>query len=397
MPGLVTEKINQSFLDQFGCRFEGKTIIITGTNGKTTATKVLVSVLEDQGELVLNNRSGSNIKRGIISCVIEEASWFGSFKQCYAVFEVDEAYAPIVAKAINPDILVALNIFRDQMDRFSELDKTYKYIEDATRYSGHVVVNSDDPLLGRIAKIHKSVTSFGAATSVRSQLPSDDDLYSDTIDTKRIVSDIQLYKSQRENDQEQIEIHYGNGRIKLRSHLIGVHNSINLTAVYATLNNLGFSDEQFKISASKAEPAFGRGEIIKIDGQKVILMLVKNPAGFNQSLSALKADNMSPSLIGINDKIADGRDVSWLWDVDLENLLNINEDIICSGTRAEEMALRLKYARINSEVIINIKSALLRLTEIKTKNPKAIVATYTTMLEIRKQLSSKTKVKEFWK
>ena len=155
LPGLITEKINQTFLDQFGRRFKGKTIIITGTN-----------------------RSGSNIKRAIISSIIEEASWFGGFKQNYAVFEVDEAYAPIVAKAINPpNILVALNIFRDQLDRFAELDKTYNYIEDAARYSAHVIVNIDDPLLRKITKLHESVTSFGAATDIRKQLPSDEDLH----------------------------------------------------------------------------------------------------------------------------------------------------------------------------------------------------------------------------
>ncbi len=399
MPGLITEKINQTFLDQFGRRFKGKTIIITGTNGKTTTTKVLVDILEDQGESVLNNRSGSNIKRGIISSIIEEASWFGGFKQNYAVFEVDEAYAPIVAKAINPpNILVALNIFRDQLDRFAELDKTYNYIEDAARYSAHVIVNIDDPLLRKITKLHKSVTSFGAATDIRKQLPSDEDLHGNEAYREITTSDIQLYKTQRNNDQEQIEIRSDDRNIKFSSRLIGIHNSINLTAVYSTLNNLGFSDEQFKVSASKAVPAFGRGEIINIDGQEVILMLVKNPAGFNQTLSTLRADNMSPSLIGINDKLADGRDVSWLWDIDFENLLDAEgEEIICSGTRAEDMALRLKYAQTSSEVIFNIKSALDKLTEIKTVSPKAVVATYTAMLEIRKQLSSKTDVKEFWK
>ncbi|MBP7018002.1 DUF1727 domain-containing protein [Candidatus Saccharibacteria bacterium] len=400
LPGLVIEKINNSFLEQFSKSFNGKVVLVTGTNGKTTTTKVLGDVLLDQGETVLSNRSGSNIKRGVISSIIENSSVFGKSHYNYAVFEIDEAYAPIVAKALRPHVLVALNIFRDQLDRFSELDKTYQYISEAAEFSDRIVINIDDPLLSAIkTRYSKSTTSFGAVARIRKLLPTDNDLHASKTASKAYNPDILLYETQRIGNREQIQINCNNKIIKFSTQLIGVHNAINLAAVFATLKVLGMSDSQFENSIKKSEPAFGRGETVTVSGRDIILMLAKNPAGFNQALLSLKADGITPSIIGINDNLADGRDVSWLWDVNFEEFVNNDSKIICTGTRAFDIAVRLKYAHhdLQSIVIEDLDNAISKLLVSKSEGTKAIVATYTTMLEIRKILSSRVYLKEFWK
>ena len=391
LPGLVVERLDPSFLKTSLTQLSHGVVLVSGTNGKTTTTKMVVELLEGQGLKVFTNRTGSNFTRGIIAAVIESTNRSGKLPYDIAVLELDEAYAVKFSSQIQPRYSLFLNVFRDQLDRFGEIDATARMLKHvASKTTGTVIINRDDPRLissDFISKLSASIKTYGLSSKLRSLFPSDDDMRSSgaaSTSTQK-HDDTQLEGFQ----DNQAEISYKNTSKRVTLQLKGIYNIQNATAAVATVRavmNSELDETKMFTSLSKVQPAFGRGEDIVVNGQPVELVLVKNPSGFRLSLASFNPADTA-TMVAINDNYADGRDMSWLWDVDFASLSNEGVSAV-TGIRAYDMALRLQYDEIEiGHVDTDIKSALKHFIANTQGIKKRIYCTYTAMLAIRKELS----------
>ncbi len=400
LPGLVVEKLNANYLKDLRAVLPNGVLMVTGSNGKTTTTKVIAAIFESTGLAVLTNKTGSNFRRGIIAASLEDATWTGLIRKDIAILEVDEGHAPLLAKMLRPKILVALNVFRDQLDRYGELDTTASKIGEATRYARETIINSDDPSLSSLlaGQSASKVHSFGATPEIQKLLPHDGVLHQSTFKPNDNNPNTLLEKIAQSDDSQTITIKQGDQRFAIETKLTGAHNAINLTAVLAVCEVAHLDvNESIKI-INRTEPAFGRGEKINWRGHDVYLQLVKNPAGFNQVITSLNSAEVGSLIVAINDQIADGRDVSWLWDVAIAKIKDWHhqpDSITTTGSRAYDMALRFKYDNMTCSSNMNMNSTLSNL-EPGSANI-TVIATYTSMLEIRRLLVRESSAKEFWK
>ena len=394
LPGLVVEKINPNFIGNMLGSLKHGVVVVSGTNGKTTTTKMVVELLESQGMKVFSNKTGSNFVRGVGAALLSESSWAGKLNADIAVLELDEAHATHFVKLVKPRYSLLLNVMRDQLDRFGEIDYTaelLKKIGENTTKS--VVLNANDTLLGKKAfsKNFSNVVKFGFDQKLAEFFPNDDEMHSENIKKARrkISADI-LLEGFSENSAD---IVWGGEVKRFNLKISGIHNILNLTAAIALVDEI-LKSENIKINkakiisaAGKILPAFGRGEKIKIKGKTIEIMLVKNPAGFRINLKNFNPEDYS-TMIAINDNYADGRDMSWLWDVDFSVLKDAGVQEI-TGSRAYDMAVRLFHDAVPFEeenIDTDIPEAVKKFVTDKSKN-KRIYATYTAMLEIRKELS----------
>lgn len=391
LPGLVVEKLIPSYLQSMLLQLQEGIIVITGTNGKTTTTKMVVELLRANGKRVLTNPTGSNFTRGIISSLTSQAKLNGKLNYDIGVFELDEAYAKQFAKQIKPDWVLALNVMRDQLDRFGELDIAAKMIG-ATMHEAKkgIVVNDDDSrltdLANSISHHHgQKVYFFGVKPKLRKFFPIDDELVAvekltPKNKTHRRTVELAGFKDGK------IEFAFGKKELSTKLQLSGQHNYQNAAAALALVKAIlpKAEDDLLVEQLSTIKPAFGRGELFKLkDGSSVRLVLVKNPAGFRQSLASYPILKSS-LMFAINDNYADGRDVSWLWDVDFMTLEG-KAIPVSSGSRAADMALRLQYDDVKVQrVEPNLELALKALCS--KKGDKLIFTTYTAMLQLYKIL-----------
>lgn len=389
LPGLVVEKINPNILQHTLGQLPHGVIIISGTNGKTTTTKILACLLEAQGLRVLTNKTGSNFVRGIISTIVQHAHVSGKLDYDIAVFEQDEAYAVHLAKRIRPRGVVALNVMRDQMDRFGEIDTTSKLLQQLVASATEwVVLNANDE---RICKLQPDdgVKTYWYAHSqgLQTDFLTDDQLY----DADKAVYHCEAapYAELEAYGDGTVTVKLGGKLQKYDYELGGSHNAINiaaaLTALYAALPTQDSS--KTAMAVSKLEPAFGRGEVFTTaDGTEVTLQLIKNPAGFTHALRMIDVKRYAVAGVVINDEYADGRDVSWLWDVNFEALTSKVKTVLTGGTRAADMAVRLKYDLVTSEQIIpDLAKFVVELNAVGKANGGRVIlfCTYTAMLELR--------------
>ena len=396
LPGLVVERLDPNFLKTSLTQLSHGVVLVSGTNGKTTTTKMVVELLEGQGLKVFTNRTGSNFTRGIIAAVIESTNRSGKLPYDIAVLELDEAYAVKFSSQIQPRYSLFLNVFRDQLDRFGEIDATARMLKHvASKTTGTVIINRDDPRLissDFISKLSASIKTYGLSSKLRYLFPSDDDMRSSgaaSTSTQK-HDDTQLEGFQ----DNQAEISYKNTSKRVTLQLKGIYNIQNATAAVATVRavmNSELDETKMFTSLSKVQPAFGRGEDIVVNGQPVELVLVKNPSGFRLSLASFNPADTA-TMVAINDNYADGRDMSWLWDVDFASLSNEGVSAV-TGIRAYDMALRLQYDEIEiGHVDTDIKSALKHFIANTQGIKKRVYCTYTAMLAIRKELSKIAKV-----
>ncbi len=395
LPGLVVEKIQPGFLSKTLGQLPRGVVIVTGTNGKTTTTKIISEMLQSQGVRVLTNPTGSNFVRGIIAAVIENISLSGKLPYDVAVFEQDEAHAVKFTNLVKPHGVVALNVMRDQMDRFGEIDTTAKLIGKViAKTSDWVVLNAND---SRISVFKDQVTAkkivwFGHDKELGSHFLSDDQHYSQN-QPKFFSATDKIDVCLQDFADGQTSLIIDGQSHDFVSQLEGAHNALNITAAIAAVETLlpKVSYPELAHGLAGIEPAFGRGEqIVLKDGSRLRLQLVKNPSGFTHSLRALKGQDFGAIGIAINDNYPDGRDVSWLWDVDF-SLIN-HKPVICGGVRAYDMAVRLKYDRIDSQyTVTNLKDFLEKIISLSGKQkPAVIFCTYTAMLALRKMLKSRS-------
>jgi UDP-N-acetylmuramyl tripeptide synthase len=394
LPGLVVEHIDPNFISHTLADLPLGTVVISGTNGKTTTTKMVVELLESQGLKVFTNRTGSNFTRGIAAALLGEINIRGELHADIAVLELDEAHAVHFVKKIVPRFSLLLNVMRDQLDRFGEIDHTttlLRHVADAT--TEMVVLNREDKRIASIAKSldDKKVRFYGLDEKLLPLFPSDDDLHGNGVNKKATqTADVVLSKF---SDSSATFIIDGKP-VSTKLKLTGVYNVFNAAAALSLVRAIiGDKIDQSKliVALSKVTPAFGRGEMIKVNGQPLELVLVKNPSGFRLGLKSFDSVGYA-TMIAINDNYADGRDMSWLWDVDFTSLVTDGVEQV-SGVRAYDMALRLQYDEVPvKKVDTDLKSALDKFIAKYGSRPMRVYCTYTAMLAIRKSLSKIAKV-----
>lgn len=392
LPGLVIEKIDPKYIQRTLRNLPQGVVIISGTNGKTTTTKIVVELLESVGLKVFTNRTGSNFSRGVAAALLDEVNLRGKLEADIAVLELDEAWAVKFVQMVRPRFSLLLNVMRDQLDRFGEIDNTASLLQKiAKATTDTVVLNRDDPRIFNISKhIQAKKAFFGTTSKLLQLMPTDDNLkYGNATANKNTSADVLLTKI----DTQQATLQIDNRKVDVALQLTGVYNLLNAAAAVALVRQITGPEVTSTILAAleNIKPAFGRGETIFLDDTPIELILVKNPSGFRLALLSF-AKGGTATMIAVNDNYADGRDVSWFWDVDFSSLKNV---AMISGTRAYDMALRLQYDEVSiEEVDTNIPKALDNFINKHNDEPKQIFCSYTAMTTIRRLLSEKTDVEE---
>jgi lipid II isoglutaminyl synthase (glutamine-hydrolysing) len=431
LPGHVTRRIDPGVLAKLGHALREGAIVITGTNGKTTTSRLVSTVLQKSGRQVIHNRTGANLLPGVVSALVQETNLEGKPGGDIGLFEVDEASVPPVVRGLQPRVFCVTNLFRDQLDRYGEVDYVAsiwrRALQDLTR-TATVVLNADDPSVAALGEaLPASPIYFGvndqrhgrsapehaadARRCWRCHAPYEyTTTYYGHVGHYRcskcgwsrpmpniIADDIEL--DGMAGCRFRLVTPAGSTDVKLP--LPGLYNVYNALAAAATCFAVGIPMSDVAVALSRFSAAFGRIERIEIDGRTVYLALVKNPIGFNQVVRTILLQPGQRQLaIIINDNFADGTDISWLWDVDFEELAGRVASGTIGGTRAEDMLLRLKYAGVDP-----LKMTLCRspaetfdqaLEKLEPGETLYVLPTYTAMLELRQVLSDRGLVVPFW-
>ena len=428
LPGLVAERIDRNLVGALAGQLPEGVIVVTGTNGKTTTTKMIVTILEAMGKQVLTNRSGSNLSRGVASALLERSAWRGRLTEDIGVFEVDEASMPATCEQLRPTTVVVNNLFRDQLDRYGELDTTAAVIGRAISMldgSATVCLNADDPLVTSLASYGErpELRWFGNDADTVEKLDHDAASDSDhcpqcghALDyergyyshlghyrcpdghIERPVPEVTMTAFEPVDDHHsRLVVDVEGATVTVDLPLPGLYNAYNALAALSAVRSRGMSLDDAADALGHVTAPFGRVEDVDLEGRDLQLVLVKNPTGFNQIIQTFLAEPKRTRLmLVINDGFADGRDLSWLWDVAIEDIAEC-EFVLCSGTRAADTALRFKYAGVEADVVPDVNDALADLLRRTPPGERAeVLVNYTAMLDIRAKLDERTDIQRFW-
>ncbi|WP_241702830.1 Mur ligase family protein [Leifsonia shinshuensis] len=388
LPGLIVERIDAALLPDILGSLPRGVVVVAGTNGKTTTTRLVVEVLRAHHIRVFSNPSGSNYSRGILSSLLGQISFSGRLDADIAVLELDEGHAGAFVEVVPPRHSLILNVMRDQMDRYGEIDHTTNLLHQvAVATTDDVVVNDLDPRLhsGRFLRdVDATVSSFSASSELRTLFPGDDELLDADPPAPTAISD----QTTLERIDPSPLVSFDGASHPLTLSFGGTFNTLNAVAALAICRAVlrGEFDPGHAFQAlANTTPAFGRGELIAVNGQTIHLVLVKNPGAFRAALESYSGDG-AQTMIALNDHDADGKDVSWIWDVDFTALRSDPVRVV-TGTRAADLELRLHYDDITAEIREpNIGGALELFIETPSPTVKRIYCTYTAMLAIRRTL-----------
>ncbi len=440
LPGLVAERIHPRLAGELTQHIPNGSLLITGTNGKTTSTRMIVAALRGAGLTPLTNREGSNMLSGITTTLLAEASWRGRLpasENLIGVFEVDEGHLPRVIDGLSPRMLLITNLFRDQLDRYFEVDFVASLWATALQRlppATTLILNADDPLVAYLGEsVSNPVLYYGLedARWGRSQLQHS----ADSRRCPRCASDLQYSRSFyahlghyacvacgwrrptprlsawhveiRGLDGSTLKLQTPWGPQTLEVPLPGLFNAYNAIAAAATAYSLGVRPNFVKEAVGAVSGAFGRLERFELDGRRVLLALVKNPSSFDQVTEILLRNRSTLRLVlALNDNGQDSRDVSWIWDVAFEQLCGRLEWVIASGHRAADLALRLKYAGVlegpsDGRPTLSTVPALPDAVEegLRRTPPDeelTIIATYTAMWALRDGFVRRGQLVPFW-
>jgi len=429
LPGRMLLRMAPDAIARLGKRLDRGSTLISATNGKTTTAGMISAALEADGRHPVHNRAGSNMTWGVATALLEQRGAEG-------LFEVDEAWLPEVATQLEPSLIVLGNLFRDQLDRYGEMEslaaewgRTVASRTGRTRFA----LNADDPAIADLGRdeggrAREGVVYFGIEDVSRA-LPELQHAF-DAKHCRRcghpyaydraFVGHLGHYscpscgavRPRPEVAATAIELHgmsgssvtlrTPQGELDLRLPLPGLYNVYNALAAVTAALELGVSPRTIAGSLQTMRAAFGRVETIAVDSTQLSILLIKNPAGTNEVLRTLMLEAGEKKLdlwIGLNDRIADGRDVSWIWDADFELLADGVRRVLCAGTRAPEMALRLKYAGWPESAIEVVPEVEGSLDRALADAPADLFAlpTYTALLELRKLLATRGLAREFWR
>lgn len=379
LPGLIAEKIDPNILSDSLSKLPKGVVVVTGTNGKTTTTKILTEMLSRKYR-VLTNPTGSNFTRGIAAAVVSKSTLAGRLNYDIAVIELDEAYAVKFVEKIQPDYSIILNVTRDQMDRFGEIDHTAKLLETVVKKTNKaVVLNADDNRVRPMKLVAPGkVYYFGVSNTLSHIFVNDENLHTAEKQSRQQTVDAELISLKNELTTFSI----GNDTLSVKLNFFGLYNSQNAVAASLMANKLGIDNKQISDALSTTSPAFGRGEIFDLGSNKIIVQLVKNPAGFRQALIGSLSTDSDITCLVINDNYADGRDVSWLWDVEFSQYIK-SPTVITSGHRAYDMSVRLAYDDIMVTETISDLGEFVNYVKNQDKKNIIIFTTYTAMLKLR--------------
>ena len=403
-----------------GERLEAGSVLVSATNGKTTTSAMVAAILDLAGRPLVHNRAGSNMTWGVATALLDAGRERGQL----GLLEVDEAWLPRVAQALRPSVILLANLFRDQLDRYGELETLAdRWAEVVEGESGRArfVLNADDPLVADLGRgREESVVYFGVNDTSQAMTAlghASDSKHCRNCGAAYAYETVLLghlghyrcLNCGRERPTPAVAAEHVTlegmagarvtlstpaGPLEMRLPLPGLYNVYNAVAATALALELGASLDHVRRALEGFSGAFGRVETIRVAGRPVSILLVKNPAGANEVLRTLALEDGKVDLwLALNDKIADGRDVSWIWDADFELLAGRVRRATCSGTRAEEMALRLKYAGIEAELAVDrdLERSLDAAVAAGDTDGRPLYAlpTYTAMLEVRDLLSDR--------
>ena len=395
-PGLFVERIQPDFVARTLSDLPKGVAIVSGTNGKTTTTKMVVELLESQGLKVFTNRTGSNFSRGVAAALLGEIDNHGKLSADIAVLELDEAHGAKFAQEIKPRYSLLLNVMRDQLDRFGEIDKTAQLLSTiAGATTDTVVLNREDKrIIDATESIAVNKVLFGLSPKLLPQFPTDDQLYGERVSSTALPSPSPLDVELTTFTKNEATFTIAGKPVTTQLKLNGIYNIYNAAAALTFARTIiGDTVDQPSLIArlARVTPAFGRGERLVVGGQPLELVLVKNPSGFRLGLESFSPEGYA-TMIAINDNYADGRDMSWLWDVDFASLKKEPVGMV-SGIRAYDMALRLQYDEVEfANVTPHLTQALRTFISSYSTKPKRIYCTYTAMTALRKELATITEV-----
>lgn len=426
MPGIIARKFSPRILSHLVSQTTQEIIAVTGTNGKTTTANFVSAILKSAGRKVANNAKGANMLTGVTTAMIENADHKARIDADNAVFETDEAYVRVFADYFTADYLIITNLFKDQLDRYGEVDATAKMIKEAidkfklqsyemAHHLGNplvftTILNADDPSIQHFADyntlffgfedikfmfeneindIEEVVCSCGKNIKYSKNYYGQIGHYSCSCGFKRPET---LLKATAEIFVDYSILNIFNPitgeKFSVKLNMPGVYNAYNALAAITLTVRMGISSNDIIKAFEGYETVFGRAENIVLKGKNAIIQLIKNPVGAEEVLKTVKDDKNAKILIAINDNFGDGRDVSWLWDTKFEILKGYDKKLVVSGNRYADLALRLKYAGIKTENIIlepNLKNAVL--TSIKNTNDTEklyILPCYTALIDMQK-------------
>jgi len=427
LPGRIALKICPTVLRELSRGVT--TLVVTGTNGKTTTARMLEECLKRAGFSYFANKSGANLLSGVTAEFARHSTLTGKCRYDYALIECDEAAFKQVSRFVDARCIVVTNIFRDQLDRYGEITHTLSSIRESVEHSPNAVLclNADCSLTSSLADAGgKSVLWYGlecpiyadaavelsdAMYCLKCKAPYTYDYHTfahlgawrcEKCGYARVAPAIAVTEVvETREDSSVVRLRLDDGERLVSVNLPGGYNIYNAAAAAAAARTLGIGGEVIAAALGDFECGFGRAEKFTVNGADVRMMLVKNPAGFNQVLTFLTNSGVAAKLVfALNDRFADGTDISWIWDVDFERVARCRDRfsaIYVTGVRADDMALRLKYAGIPPEdirIVRDYGELIRKMTE--TSEPVYMLPTYTAMFDLRMELGKVVDMKAFW-
>nr|WP_199339345.1 Mur ligase family protein [Nostoc sp. FACHB-892] len=405
LPGSIARRIEPRLLQLLSQQVKNGVILIAGTNGKTTTALLLCTILERKGYRVTHNSTGANLENGLMTALLESTNLLGTLNADYAILEVDENIVPRVLTPLQPQIILCLNLFRDQLDRYGEVDtisKRWTKVISTLPAETIVIPNADDPTLSNLGQqLPQRVLFFGL---------NEPEHYLEAI--PHAVDSIYCPQCGHSLDYKGVYLsHLGDftcpqcgfnkSKPTLESSewsqiLVGLYNKYNTLAAATAAIELGVDEATIRDTINTFQAAFGRAEDLVINGKRVRILLSKNPVGTNETIRVVTQSTDKTTLLVLNDRTPDGTDVSWIWDVDTEKLVERGGTLVVSGDRVYDMALRLRYSQKSHQSNLNLiveedlRQAIATALEHTPENETLhILPTYSAMLEVREVLTGR--------